>query len=796
MNDQEIEEEEKPEELIFAERLIVENKYTEALQVLTELVKKKSLPLNHKVSCLCLQARLFMWIGKLEFSIKISKQAYEESLSLGKNFQTLDALNLMALVYYFQGMFDKAREIIIKLEKLFQTFTKESSAEYIRREAHLNFIKGNLTSEDDVDRGLEYLEYSLSLWDKIEPRIEKAMTIMCIGWILNTSKGELEQSINYLEQALAIAEEINHKYGIAFIHLNLGSSYRFKGELNISLKHYENSLNLFKEINNRHHVVMLYNRIGNLLREKGEVEQALKNIEKSIAISKEIGSFFVMFSALISAVEIYLENGDRDKAYKYFHDCKKLSGQIKNPDLELWLVFLEAILLKKSQRIRDKAKAEELLKEVLEKSDIDFELTIKTLFHLCDLFLTELHTTNNLEVLDEINPLINRLLEIARNSHSYWILCKTYILQARLALVTLDLKEARSFLTEAQLLAEKYGLNQLAIKISNEHDELLKQLEIWENLEKNEVSLNERMELAGINEQMKNMIYKHASIPVKVEAEQPIVLIIMTGDGNPILINHFTVDMVIDDDRLGEFLSSYNIYCNQIFSKTFDRMKLGQYTVLINAVNGFSICYLFQGKTYSAQQKVKFFSEALIKDIQIIEVLKSANNKGKMIEVSDNPHIEELIVKSFMSDLRLFRTPFKAYIGNEPFVFVSYIHVDKLEVYPIIDYLNKMKIKIWYDEGIPVSENWKRSIAINLERCKAFLVFISPQIINSEYVKKEISFAIKKEKPFFAVYLKETKLPAELEFEMVDIQAMMKYLIPKTEFYTNLKELLSGSLND
>jgi len=70
MNDQKIEEEEKPEELIFAEHLIVENKYTEALQVLTELEKKKNIPLNHKVSCLYLQARLFMWIGKFMNMIK------------------------------------------------------------------------------------------------------------------------------------------------------------------------------------------------------------------------------------------------------------------------------------------------------------------------------------------------------------------------------------------------------------------------------------------------------------------------------------------------------------------------------------------------------------------------------------------------------------------------------------------------------------------------------------------------------------------------------------------------------
>ncbi|GAG72056.1 unnamed protein product [marine sediment metagenome] len=90
----------------------------------------------------------------------------------------------------------------------------------------------------------------------------------------------------------------------------------------------------------------------------------------------------------------------------------------------------------------------------------------------------------------------------------------------------------------------------------------------------------------------------------------------------------------------------------------------------------------------------------------------------------------------------------------------------------------------------------EKSIAVNLEKCGVFLVFITPQIVNSEYVRKEISFALKKKKPFFAIYLKETKLPTELEFEIADIQAMMMYLMPKAEFYAKLKELLSNSLNN
>ena len=648
MNDQEIEEEEKPEELIFAERLIVENKYTEALQVLTELGKKKNLPLNHKVHCLFLQARLLFWIGKHEYSIKLSKQAYEASLSLGKNFQTLDTLNLMALMYNMQGRFDKAREIIIKSEKLFQTFTKESSAEYILREAFLNFIKGHLISEDDADRGLEYLEYSLSLWDKIETRIEKATTNLCIGLTLYHAKGELDQSINYLEQGLAIAEEINNKFGIAIIHCNLGVSYQLKGELNISLKHYENSLNLFKEINNRRFVATIYNNIGDLLSEKGEFEQALKNIEKSIAIYEEIGSPMIMCSPLGTAFEIYLENGDMDKAYKYLHDYKKLSEQFKNPRIELRLVFFEAILLKKSQRIRDKAKVEELLKKILEKSDTDFDLTANTLIELCDLYLTELHTTNNLEVLDEINPLINRLLEIAEKSHSYWVLGEIYILQASLALITLDLKEARRFLTQGQQVAEKYGLKMLARKISNKHDELLKQLTIWENLKKSEATLTERLQLARLNEQMDNVLRKRVVEPDEIQDEESVVILIISKGGNPIFSQSFTEGWSFQDHLFGGFLSAFNSFSDEMFSQGLDRAIFGEYTIIMNAISPFIICYLFKGQSFLAQQRMKHFIDAIQNDKKIWETIKKYYQTNRLIKVKDIPSLDLLVNEIFI----------------------------------------------------------------------------------------------------------------------------------------------------
>jgi len=199
---------------------------------------------------------------------------------------------------------------------------------------------------------------------------------------------------------------------------------------------------------------------------------------------------------------------------------------------------------------------------------------------------------------------------------------------------------------------------------------------------------------------------------------------------------------------------------------------------------------MFQGHSYSAQQKLTHFCEAFGKDPTIMKTLENQVNENKAIAINEHPSLEELIVESFLSDPQKFKMPFKAYEGDESFIFASYSHTDKLQVYPIIDYLNKKGIHIWYDEGIPISENWKRLIVENLDKCNAFLVFITPHTIDSEYVRKEINYALKIHKPFFTIYLRETQLPHELIFDMDEIQAMKKYLMSETEFYNKLRDML------
>jgi hypothetical protein len=119
--------------------------------------------------------------------------------------------------------------------------------------------------------------------------------------------------------------------------------------------------------------------------------------------------------------------------------------------------------------------------------------------------------------------------------------------------------------------------------------------------------------------------------------------------------------------------------------------------------------------------------------------------------------------------------PFEPYIGNDPYIFASYSHKDRHQVFPDIKMLHDRGFRIWYDEGIVSGSEWPEYIATVLDRAAVFLVFISPSAVESSNVRNEINFALNHRKRFQAVYVEDTVLPAGLELRIGSIQAIMKW---------------------
>lgn len=126
--------------------------------------------------------------------------------------------------------------------------------------------------------------------------------------------------------------------------------------------------------------------------------------------------------------------------------------------------------------------------------------------------------------------------------------------------------------------------------------------------------------------------------------------------------------------------------------------------------------------------------------------------------------------------------PFPAYRGKEPYMFISYAHVDSAIVYPIISEFNDIGYRVWYDEGIEPGIEWPEEIANALDRCSLFVVFISPAAAGSLNVRNEINFALSKKLPFIAIYIKDTTLTPGLQLQMGSKQAILKYNMDDESF--------------
>jgi hypothetical protein len=128
------------------------------------------------------------------------------------------------------------------------------------------------------------------------------------------------------------------------------------------------------------------------------------------------------------------------------------------------------------------------------------------------------------------------------------------------------------------------------------------------------------------------------------------------------------------------------------------------------------------------------------------------------------------------------RIPFPAYHGSEPYIFISYAHLDATKVYSEITTFHTAGYHVWYDEGIAPGNEWTDEIANALEKCALFVVFITPHSAVSPNVQNEINFAIDEKKPFLAVHLEETTLRAGIKLQIGTKQAILKYLMNEDEY--------------
>ena len=140
--------------------------------------------------------------------------------------------------------------------------------------------------------------------------------------------------------------------------------------------------------------------------------------------------------------------------------------------------------------------------------------------------------------------------------------------------------------------------------------------------------------------------------------------------------------------------------------------------------------------------------------------------------------------------------PFRAYKGEDPYIFVSYAHADAALVYPELVRLKAHGFNIWYDEGIAPGQTWRDEVALALTQCRVFLYFVTPRSIASSNCLKELNFSLSRERKVLSVHLEQTQLTAGLELSLSDRQAILRADHSESAYQQKLTDALRSLLPD
>ncbi|MFW9821542.1 MAG: tetratricopeptide repeat protein [Candidatus Thorarchaeota archaeon] len=611
------------EELEHGWNFLNDGKEEEALNLAIKIEKTEDLPLEQKLKLAILKGNILYALGNTEKSLQLAEKTYREYEKLGYELLLLDAINLKVRCLLNAGkiLSKSASDLIKRGDMILSSLSYESKSTFAAKESQFFYLKG--------------------------------------AWFFN--RGNINLSLQFCEKSLKIIEEFNIDvlYDYHFIKSDvlslIGHNHTNLGDLNLALEYHEkvlalnigdSNMALLSKVNN-------YWEMGYAYYLKGDLEKSVKFFKQCLSVLETL-NFLIKFSGITGAalqglIKALIAKGDHEASQNYLKLFEKINDERPIATNILIYKLLRARILKSSTRPRERAEAEKIFKDIIEnEKDFSWSVT-NALTEICDLYIKELKLTNDITIIDEINPYISQLIEIAEKDKAYPLLAKTKLLQARIALFQINMGDARRLLTQAQEIADENGYGNLAQTISVEHDNLLGQLDVWENLKKKKVPLSERMNLASLSGFVEDLIEtREVKIPDLIK-EQPILLLIL-GEGGVLLLSYpFTDEWKSNEELFGSFLTAFMAFSNEFFVERLNRAIFGQYIVVMENISKYSICYLYKGQTYLAKKKLGYFIERIQNVPSIMATLDKFSETSQVIELKKFPFLEGFITEIFMS---------------------------------------------------------------------------------------------------------------------------------------------------
>jgi tetratricopeptide (TPR) repeat protein len=620
-------------ELNHAEELLENCQFREAFAITEQVGSQKGLSLEDHLYCMWLKMHIRGHQIAFNDCERISKLVFQESCAQGNLLFQFDAIFWKCMT-----LLDLAKipDFFLKLDQINDLYKKNSKCILPDDKLKIDFLLELLqiykkSLEGDAGGALEKVEL---LVRKIKPLKKYKIYFGLFSQHLAFAHMRVDnfhQSLKYNQNCV----DIDYKNSeIFFLE---GEIYRQRGNFKISLDNFQQGLAMAQKDKIPERIMSGLTSIACIHLWKAELTQALEFLKKSQKIAEKYnlqkGSNCPLF------IQISLEMGDIENAHKYFTSFKQYVDE-KHPTYRR----AHALILSKSKRSRDRVKAEEIYRQLQKEGGFVHK-------ELCILLLYELHQTSDQEIVKEIETLTQEMIDFGRKEKAYPIQAIAHLFKGRLALIQLNFDEAQKYLTKAQQIADEHDLPRWAQQISAEHDKLLRELAIWENIKQSQIPFNSKLKMESTKDIISRMLNSPSLYPPKLEEELPLLLIIMTSGGTPIFVQPFSDAWGTQEAMFSSFLSAVSSWGKGVFAKSIDRMTFGNNIILMYAVEPFTICYVIQGQSYPAQQKLTRFVSAIQQHSEVWKALLLSKQTNLLLDTANPPALGTLVVEIFSKNV-------------------------------------------------------------------------------------------------------------------------------------------------
>ncbi len=214
---------------------------------------------------------------------------------------------------------------------------------YCRAEVSTNIAK-IYSTKGELDQALDYYKKSLNLWEQIGNKRNFAKNLMNIGHIY-TDKGELDVALDYFKRSFEICKQIDEKQTLANSLGSIGINHAIKGELDIALDYFQQSLELCEQINDKQILAKNLGSVGIIHHSKGELNQALDYYQQSLQMNREIGNIDGVVIFLGNIGEIHRLKGELDEALSCYQESLQVYENIGGKSIPMALALVNSGLV-------------------------------------------------------------------------------------------------------------------------------------------------------------------------------------------------------------------------------------------------------------------------------------------------------------------------------------------------------------------------------------------------------------------------------------------------------------------